>query len=60
MLNPDDDGGGRGGGGLTLRRRALMYSSYMNCEKIKNFFLRNWYVKLTCIRGHSTGSHGYT
>jgi hypothetical protein len=26
-----------------------MFSSYINCEKKKNFFIRNWYVKLTVV-----------
>jgi len=33
----------------TLIKRALMCSSYRNCEKMKNFFLRNWYVKFTVV-----------
>lgn len=34
----------------TLIRRDLMCSSYMNWEKIKNFFLKNWKVKFTWKR----------
>jgi len=33
----------------TLISFDLMCSSNMNCEKTKNFFVRNWYVKLTVV-----------
>ena len=34
---------------FTLMSFDLMCSSNMNCEKTKNFFERNWYVKLTVV-----------